>query len=402
MNCLPAALGLAFWLVLPAAWSQDEPAKEEREQREGREQRERVMEISCRDEQGRPESWLDRSHSYLSQRLCEPAAWFDGFFGDPRSLEETPVGTFFRLRNAAVWDETEGWKHRVQVRANISLPRLSDKVRLLIARDEDLEGDFQDSPRFDDNENRTRLGLRILASERARSRFDIDGTVRLSSGALNPRVRGRYRYVRGLTDRTLGRLTQTTFWEREDGFGTSTRLDWEWLPDRNRLVRWTGRGTFSEASKGVDWQSTLVGFRQLDNRTAISAEAGAFGFTRPSFQTEEYYTAFRFRRQFLRHWLFYEIQPEHAWPKDFETGQRRRDWRLTLTLEIQFENRRSRHRRLERYLEEEKEEIEKWEDRPIPVDAPGDRAEDPVLEDEDDENTECERKDEDCADTDDG
>lgn len=49
----------------------------------------------CQDELGRPDSWLDRSHSYLTQRLCEPAAWFDGFFGDPRSLEETPVGTFF-------------------------------------------------------------------------------------------------------------------------------------------------------------------------------------------------------------------------------------------------------------------------------------------------------------------
>lgn len=386
---------IALSLISAVAVAQ-EPEAEDEEQagNAGRDQRERVMDISCRDEEGRPESWLDRSHSYLSQRLCEPAAWFDGFFGDPRSLEETPVGTFFRLRNAALWDETEGWKHRVQVRANVSLPRLSERIRLLVARDDDLEGSFDESRRFDDSDNRTRLGLRFLASEQARNRFDIDGTIRLSSGGLNPRVRGRYRHVRGLSDRTLGRLTQTGFWEREDGFGTTTRLDWEWLPDRNRLVRWTGRGTFSEASEGVDWQSSLVAFQQLDRRTAIRGELGAFGFTRPSFETEEYFVAFRFRRQFLRHWLFYELQPEHAWPLDLDTGERRRDWRFTLTLEIQFENERSRHRRLRRYLPDE-EDPDAWEEGPIPVEAPGDRAEDPVLEQDEDEGENGEDEDRD-------
>lgn len=372
-------------LLLAGPVAAQEPADEAEASAEARReaQRERLMELSCRDAQGRPESWLDRSHSYLSQRLCEPAAWFDGFFGDPRSFEETPVGTFVRLRSSLQWDASEGWGLGLGLRANVLLPRVSERVRLLIARDNVDEG-FEDSASFADRDERTRLGLRFIASEDNRSQLDIDGTIGVSGGGLNPRIRARYRYVHGLSATTLARATQSVFWEREEGLGTQTRIDWEWLPSRDRLVRWTGRGTFSEASEGVDWRSSLIGFQQLNTRTAVRLEAGAFGDTRPDFEVEEYFVAFRFRRQFLRNWLFYELQPEYAWPLDEVTGRRGSDWRFTATIEIQFENERSREYRLRRYLGEDEVDLDDWSpEEPIPAEAPGDRALDPVLEDPD-------------------
>jgi hypothetical protein len=298
---------------------------------------ERVVEMSCRDEQGRPESWLDRTHSYLKERLCEPAAWFDGFFGDPRAEEETPVGSFFRVRNSLIWDQEENLGHNLRISANISLPRVSDRVRLLVSRGEDRDDDETD-PRAGDEDEKTRLGLRYLLSEMGETQFDIDGTVRLQSGGLNPRVRGRARHTRGLTDATLARLTQTVFWERTEGFGTASRADWEWLPSNKTLVRLTAGAMLSEDSDGVEWRTGLVGFRQLNRKTAIRSEIGAFGQTRPDVDTEEYFVNFRFRRSFLRDWLFYELQPEYAWPLDEATGERRSDWRFYLTLEVQFEN----------------------------------------------------------------
>jgi hypothetical protein len=379
-------IGAVLLALSPAVWSgfgdNEEPQTETRKQT-----REELMDLSCRDDEDRPESWLDRSHSYVNQRLCEPAAWFDGFFGDPRSFEETPVGTFIRVRNAVQWDETEGWSFGLRVRANVLLPRVSERVRLLVTRDDDISGEFRDGPAADDSDDRTRLGLRFIASEAARSQLDFDGTVRVSGSGLNPRVRGRYRYVRGLTPRSLGRATQSVFWERDEGFGTTSRLDYEWLPDRDRLVRWTTQGTVSQESDGIDWRTSLIGFRQLSPRTALRTELGAFGMTSPSFETEEFFVAFRYRRQFLRNWLFFELQPEHAWPLDFETGERRRDWRMTFTLEVQFENQRSRQERLREYLGDDEAELEIWTiDDPVPVDAPGDRARDPVLEEEEENN----------------
>jgi hypothetical protein len=55
------------------------------------------------------------------------------------------------------------------------------------------------------------------------------------------------------------------------------------------------------------------------------------------------------------------------------TGERGSDWRLTLTLEIQFENKRSREQRMRRYWGENPENID-WDARkdPIPVGPSGD------------------------------
>jgi hypothetical protein len=386
---------MLVWLIsLSAMLAAAESASDDSKEEEARKaKQEKLMELSCRDDLDRPESWMDRSHSYLSQRLCEPAAWFDGFFGDPRSFEETPVGTFVRLRNSLRWDETEGWGFGVRVRANVLLPRVSERVRLLITRDEDVSGEFRDGPTADDADDRTRLGLRFIASEQARSQLDFDGTVQVTSSGLNPRIRGRYRYVQGLTPSTLARATQSVFWELDDGFGTTSRLDWEWLPDRDRLVRWTGQGTVSEASDGVDWRTSVTAFRQLNSRSAIRSEVGAFGYTRPRFEVEEYFVAFRYRRQFLRNWLFYELQPEYAWPLEEVGGDRRSDWRFTFTLEIQFENERSREHRLREYLGDDEEGLDTWDVAdPIPVDAPGDRHLDSVLEKPDKTEAETEER----------
>lgn len=387
---LLACLGLA-WVTMSAAAEESvdilDLDLEERDTEERQADQEELMERYCRDESDRPVSWLDRSHSYISERLCEPAAWFDGFFGDARSFEETPIGTFIRIRNAAEWDEDGGWSHGLRVRASILLPRVSDRFRLLISRDEDLSGELHDDASLSDDRGRTRLGLRFIASERSRSQLDVDASVGLGGGSLNPEIRSRYRYVYGLTDRTLLRATQAVFWQREDGFGTTSRLDWEWLQSRDGLLRWTGQGTASEESDGVDWRSSVVAFRQLDARSALRGEIGVFGYTRPSFEAEEYFVALRYRRQFFRRWLYYELQPQHAWPLDEVTGKRRSDWRFTLTLEVQFENESSRHRRLDRYLGEDADQ-EAWDeaDRPVPSEAPGERAlREPVLEDEDED-----------------
>jgi len=371
-------------LILPlAAVADDDELSEDEISPEARAE---LIEASCRDAQDRPQSWLDSTHSYFNRQLCEPAAWFDGFFGDPRAFEETPVGTFFRVRNSLEWDQNEGWSAGVRVRANVQLPRASERLRLLITSDDNLSGEFDQRPGTNDDEDQTRLGLRFIASEGARSQLDVDGTVKVASGGLNPRIRARYRNVRGLSEDTLVRATQAVFWERADGFGTTSRLDWEWLPNRDQLLRLTGEGTFSEESDGVDWRTSIIGFQQLTPKTALRAEIGMFGYTRPSFEVEEYFVALRYRRQFLRPWLFYELQPQYAWPLESVGGDRRSDWRFRFTIEIQFENEQSRQRRLRNYLSDESE-VDEWdEDMPVPVDAPGRRVDDPVFQDEDDDD----------------
>lgn len=307
-----------------------------------------LMAVSCRDAENRPDSWLDRTHSYLNQRLCEPAAWFDGFFGDDRALEETPVGTFFRLRNEVRWDESEDAQARVRLSANISLPGASDRLRLLLTRDEDVRGDLEGEVPTDRNDQETRLGLRYNLSDAQRSRLDLDATVRANFTSLNPVLRARYRHVRPVNEDTFLRFTQIGFWEREDGYGATTRGDWEWYRSFDTQLRYTAEGTWSEATDGVDWRTSVTGFHQLNSATALRAEVGTTGWTDPRFEAGEHFVNFRFRRTFLRPWLFYELQPERAWVQERDDTSRQGDWRFILTLEIQFENAPARAEREER------------------------------------------------------
>ncbi|MFU8814628.1 MAG: hypothetical protein ACNA7W_04725 [Pseudomonadales bacterium] len=339
-----------------AAWSSATSAAEaedadEVEPEDTSELIEHVVEISCRDEEDRPISWLDRTHSYLVEQLCEPAAWFDGFFGGARADEETPVGSFFRVRNSLIWDETEGFEHDLRLSANISLPRVSDRIRLLVSRG---ESDDEGEVRTDDDED-ARLGLRFLFGDRGTTKLDLDGTVKIEGAGLNPRVRGRARHTRELSTDTQARFTQTVFWEREEGVGTTSRADWEWLPDRMSLVRLSAKATLSEDTTDLEWSTGLVGFHQLNRRTAIRGELAAFGTSRGNFEPEEYFVNFRFRRSFLRDWLFYELQPEYAWPIDQVTGQRRSDMRFYVTLEVQFENPARIRKRAQEADEDEEE-----------------------------------------------
>lgn len=296
-----------------------------------------IIELSCRDPEGRPESWLDRSHAYMNRQLCEPAAWFDGFFGDTRADEETPVYTYFRWRNEINWGEGEGTRYRTRVFANIRLPRASERLRLLISRDEDIRGEFGEPSRREDTSlSTTQLGLRYIFSDTEVGQFAVEGGF-LARFPIRPFVAGRYRYTLPLSEDTQLRHTQTLFWERGDGFGTRSRVDWERLLSRDSLLRWTGGGTFSETSNGIEWDSSLTWFRQLSNQRAVRLETGLFGDTRPNIRTEEYYVNARFRSTFLRPWLFYEIQPEHAWV-DRRGQSRDSTWRVMFTLELQFEN----------------------------------------------------------------
>jgi hypothetical protein len=341
-----AILTVSMLLGAAAVRAEEDVARGEEEEEPS--QRDELMDVSCRDQEDRPDSWLDRTHSYLNQRLCEPAAWFDGFFGDDRALEETPVGTFFRLRNEVRWDQSEDLRARVRLSANISLPGASEKLRLLLTRDEDVHGEFDSRVPAEEGQEDTRLGFRYNLSERQRSKLDLDATVRANFTTLNPVLRARYRHVDPLSRDTFLRFTQIGFWEGEDGYGATTRADWEWYRTFDTQYRYTAQGTWSEATDGIEWRTGVTRFHQLDHVSALRGELGAVGWTEPRFETNEYFANLRYRRTFLRPWLFYELQPERAWVQDRNDSSRQGDWRFIVTLEIQFENSPARAEREER------------------------------------------------------
>jgi hypothetical protein len=169
-------------------------------------------------------------------------------------------------------------------------------------------------PRVTDG-NRVDIGLRYTFVERSRTNLSLSGGLRLDA-PTDPFVRARYRYLQPLGERSLARVTQNLFWQDDEGFGESTRIDLESRLAPDSLLRWSTSGLFSESSDGWEWRTEGDFFRRLSRRTALNFGVSAEGVTRPSAVVDSYRTHLRFRRNFLRDWLFYEIEPELRWPRE--------------------------------------------------------------------------------------
>jgi len=301
---------------------------------------------SCLETGATPNTWYDQSHDYLSQKFCEPAAWFDNFFSNDRSDDERRAGSFVRWRNEFVFSEDRQTpKLRTQLSANITLPRLTRRLHLLLMReDEDetsstLTDNTQPNPTNPNDSlsfqrQQLNLALRYDLHSEPLSHFSISGGVR-GGTPLKTFARGRYRYTHPLSDKLWARFTETLYWKNLDGFGETSRIDLERQISDDTLLRWSNSATFSELSQGLDLNSELALLHQLSEKSALSVMLGAWAHTLPvAFDTAA--LSLRYRRNFYRRWLFYEFEPVVSWQAN-EEGRREFVPAATLRLEVQFE-----------------------------------------------------------------
>ena len=283
-------------------------------------------------------SWYDSSHAVMNTVFCEPALWFDSFFGSDRVLEETG-GTYVRWRNDFVQTEGQGSKFTTNLNFSVELPRISQRLSLTFEGDEDQE--LQDVlPGGETEDTSNSLGLRLDVKDTARSKFNI-------SVSAKPRIRARYRYTFPLSNESLIRFTQEI--QNEKGInGARTRLDFEkaFLPVR--LFRATTEGFIAEDFSGVDWSQAFSLFQRLSKKSSVSYEAGIVGITEPDSLVTNYRLGIRYRQNIHRDWLFFEITPDISWPvelsEDRETvvNDRHSVMSIIVRLEVHFANTRKR------------------------------------------------------------
>jgi hypothetical protein len=228
----------------------------------------------------------------------------------------------------------------MRIRANLVLPRINRRFRLIIFggnRDEDLEprpDDAIDSSLLtEEDRERTKLGLRYMIYKTMRDRFHFGGGLSVA-WPMEAYVRMRYTRLMHLGPNNLVRLSETGFWNTLHGTGETSRIDLE----RALPIDITGRlsifATYLEDTSGLQWGAETSFFRQLTPQSAAALDFGTYGVTRPDL-ISTYRVASRYRRNFLRPWLFFEIEPELLFPLT-EGGKRQAIWVMTLALEYQF------------------------------------------------------------------
>jgi hypothetical protein len=286
-------------------------------------------------------SFLDTYHTYLEDKMLGPTIWFDNFFGDKRIEDDDPPSSFVRIRLAARYTESEEFKFPVRVRANLVLPKVNRRLRLIafgVSRDEEFEPGPDDSIDSslpaEENEDRTRLGLRYLVYKSMRDLFHFGGGVSVG-WPMEAYLRMRYSRLMHLGQRNVIRFSETGVWNTLHGASETTRLDLERVLPANITGRLSVFASYLEDESGLHWGAETSFFRQLTTKSALTLDLGAYGVTRPDL-ISTYRVASRYRRNFLRPWLFFEIEPEVLFPLAEDNETRRTIGVFTTALECQF------------------------------------------------------------------
>lgn len=285
------------------------------------------------------EQWYDSSQIYINTKFCEPALWFDNYFANDRIFDEGVAGTYIRLRNDFVYDEEDDFELKVRLKASVELPGTENRLRLTFESDQDE--DLNDLAAGGSNDSSNSLGLQLDLKQNARSKFSV-------TASFTPRIRFRYRYTYPIGDAITMRLTQDI--QNEKGInGARTRIDYEHLFLEDFLFRSSSEGEITEEFDGIDWLQAFVLYQRISKKTSIAYETSVDGITKPRTMALDYRVGIRYRKNFHREWLFYEIVPDYTWPVTLSEDRllveqgRRSKWRILFRLEIHFGNAKKRH-----------------------------------------------------------
>ena len=258
---------------------------------------------------------------WLSSRFRDPqareAALNPPLVYDPQQLDDMDGS---RLVLSPILDvrEGDGISGGIKLRARLRLPKFSERIDLL------FDSDFDDADVTPAVSRGTDTGLRsgdsAAATLRVRLADDLRFRPSFEAGLKFkpepvPRLGLRGRLIhRG--DWMTTRLTQTFFWETEDGWGERSTLDFEQAEPNAYLRRLSTSVLWSEGSDGVRGGQTLQWYRYLSNRRAIGLKLGVEGPLEPSAHVQTYSARVSWRQKLNRDWLFIELEPGVDWPRD--------------------------------------------------------------------------------------
>jgi hypothetical protein len=289
-------------------------------------------------------TWLDQTHVFVDKKLCEPAVWFDSFFGQDRTLEDVRPTAFVKWRNSARWTEGQGLTYFPDFTFRYRLPRLDrflKKARLVIeSRSTADKFTTQPGQAVDpglDPATGTRsptIGVRADFLTWLRSLASFDMGIK-AHWPLDAFARLRYQYTKPLGEVYLIRFNETALYRYIEHFTETSQLDLERKITTFTILRWSNYATYTEGTAGVTWNTGISLITQLTPKSAISYDTSMWGVNHPDWVVQNYRIGSIYRRNFYRSWLFFELAPEVTWPKD-ASGKRNHVYAAMATLEIQF------------------------------------------------------------------
>ena len=292
---------------------------------------------------GKPKDGVERGQRLLLETLCEATLWADGLFGgDPDVANARNVSG--RLEISGTTSQYWGDEYDLRLRLNYDLPTLERRLKLFLGRDhrDDFVADRRDGivvrssvfAAADDNRWLAGLGWSPPGRFREKVDFRVGGDLSESPEVF---VQGRYRQNVFVGENAVWRLRETVFYENDDGFGSTTGIDFDRVLTPDMMLRMSANGTWTErTTEGLDWRSSAVLYRNLLRNRAAAAELFVNGETDALVPLREYGARVVYRHPIRRQSLFAELIGGYSWPKEVPGMPRDGSAMVGIGLELLF------------------------------------------------------------------
>jgi hypothetical protein len=260
----------------------------------------------------------DRVQASISENINGAAQWIDSFFDDERFIAEDAT-TKLRLGESVFLETGDSPEYKTKINLSIDIPKTKKKLRLFIASEDDTDK----TPdtlfnRVETSEDTSAAGIQFFAKATRRKNLSLTTGVKLESMELF--IGPRYRLTIPIDDDWQARFTQRVRWYTSMGWESTTRLDFERLINDSFFFRQTLDGRWREEDEGYRFEVRPTLIQKLHSGKAIEYQWNTLFKTRPRHRLESSVLRVRYRRNFLRKWLFYEANPQVAFrnEEDFD------------------------------------------------------------------------------------
>jgi hypothetical protein len=265
---------------------------------------------------------VDQAQQVMSRSVNQAAKWLDSFFLDERYTAEEAY-TRIRLTPSVFLEEGESADYKFRVNAKLKVPKLSKKLKLIIASDsDDNQEGFRDdalpgSPASSSDVGN--IGLQYFFREKSKLNVSLSTGIKLldENGVdvfIGPRLRKTV--VLGEDGDTQLRFTERVRWYTDIGWESVTDFDVEKILPGDLFFRGTVKGRWREEDEGYRYELSPSISKQLQRKAAIEYQWYTTFVTEPKHRLEQTTIRLRYRQQKWRKWLFFEINPQLAFVND--------------------------------------------------------------------------------------
>ena len=292
-----------------------------------------------------PVPLLDRTQQTVDSLVLGAAQRIDNIFGSTGVEEEASIDRG-RLSVGSQYDERDGLKGRLRLKARFQLPALKDRTTVILGRGDanDLvDGTGDDNidtlpSQFNDFADEDwLLGVGYSRDRTLRRGWSFGVGVKLAS-PLEPYARATYRWNKAIGEKWLWRVEPRLFVQNQRGAGVSMQNTVDFALKDDWLLRSWSVGVVEEEVDGLSWTSKLIAYQQLTRKSAMSYAVYGSGETQFEVPIKDYGFELRYRRQIAREWLFIELLGRLNWPRDTLDELRESNIGVGIEFELQFGN----------------------------------------------------------------